>query len=187
MLENEEKSRWLLPAADGVSPVLINGVWIDPITGEVLHNHVQGEEYIQPLDVTKIINRQVFEEEVRNRIGRKKWKLMVSPLLLDLVTDRNISIAAISVFCCLGRNVSLYNLCCMSVQEVVDQTVYKKQTVNEAIRDLKEGGYLKEVVELEGKDRLFCVNPLYFFLGFYPYREKLLRDWMRGVIGEGSH
>ena len=165
-----------------------NSCGIDMETGEYF-----GEEYSvgdvsfrgrapsPPIDISSIRSREVFNEMIGGKIGKRKYRLWVSPLLLEMVIDKDIYISSLSVFCYLGQNIGYSNMVYIKTKDIVDQCSYTRQTVSLAIEDLKVRGLIKEVVQkLEGRDdRLFLIYPLYFFLGYFPMRDVLLRDWSK--------
>jgi len=164
---------------------LINGYLIDKQTGEIVaeggrYAH-QDISYLQPLDISSITSRGVYEEVVKARI--KKWyKLWVSPMLLDIVIERGTSIPALSTLCLLGQKIGYNNMVYTSIKELATDSGYSRQTVTGAVVELKQKGFVREVENrLEEKEsRFLLINPLYFFLGYYPHRENLLKDWMMG-------
>jgi DNA-binding MarR family transcriptional regulator len=153
---------------------------VDKNTGEILEV-VKDIPYQQPIDISSIVSREIFEGVVNLR--RKKWyKLWISPLVLDIVIDRGISIPALSVLCLLGQRIGYNNMVYTTSKDLMVGSGYGRQAVSGAISELKQSGYIREVDnKLQERDsRFFLVNPLYFFLGYFPHRDNLIKDWMRG-------
>ena len=161
---------------------------IDMETGEYLGEgysleevRFRGREPSPPIDISTIRSKEIFDEVVSGKIGKRKYRLWVSPLLLEMVIDKDIYISSLSVFCYLGQNIGYSNMVYLRTKDIVDQCRYTRQTISLAIEDLKVRGLIKEVVQkLEGRDdRFFLIYPLYFFLGYFPMRDVLLRDWSK--------
>jgi DNA-binding MarR family transcriptional regulator len=154
---------------------------VDPETGELYEVESSSTYYLPPLDISSITSRELYDSIVKVRL-KKFMKLKISPILLDVIVDRGLSIPAMSVLCLLGQKIGYNNMVYTSVKELVDGSGYIRQTVSNAIGELKDNGMLREVDNKlkEKESRLFLVNPLYFFLGYYPNRDKLLNEWMLG-------
>lgn len=154
---------------------------VDPETGELYEVEANSSYYLPPLDISTIVSREVYDSVVKARVKRF-MKLKISPILLDVIVDRGLSIPAMSVLCLLGQKIGYNNMVYTSVKELVDGSGYIRQTVSSAIVELKDSGMVREVSNKlkERESRFFLVNPLYFFLGYYPNRDKLLNEWMLG-------
>ena len=154
---------------------------VDPETGELYEVESNNTYYLPPLDISSITSREVYDPVVKARL-KKFMKLKISPILLDVIVDRGLSIPAMSILCLLGQKIGYNNMVYTSVKELVDGSGYIRQTVSNAIGELKDNGMLREVDNKlkEKESRFFLVNPLYFFLGYYPNRDKLLNEWMLG-------
>jgi len=115
-------------------------------------------------------------------VGKRKFRLWVSPMLLDIVIEKQISIPAISILCLLGQKIGYNNMVYTTAKDISEGSGYVRQTVSSALVELGQAGFVKEVDnKLKEKDsRFLLVNPLYFFLGFYPHRDTLIKDWMLG-------
>lgn len=156
----------------------INGVRcrIDTDTGEVV---MKDYRYRTPIDIFKIKTKEQYNDIVKTARGKSKWRLWVGDVLLDLIIERNISIPAASVFCCLGREVGFNNMVFTTTKELQDKTKHTRQTITLALKELKDHDLIREASWVKEKgSRFFLLNPLYFFLGYYPYRDHLLKKWM---------
>lgn len=166
---------------DEVSP--FDDTWqIDPLTGEILSD-VKHQEYLVPIDVKLILSREDYDREVRLR--RKRWmKLWISPLLLDVIIERHLTIPAISVMCVLGQKVGYQTMVYTNLKDLVKESGHVRQTVSNALTELKDNGFIREVGnKLKEKDsRFLLLNPLYFFVGYYPSRDKLIREWVDDYV-----
>lgn len=155
---------------------------VDLDTGET-YEEGKGREvyYLPPLELSAITSREVYDSVVRARY-KKFMKLKISPILLDIIVERGLSIPAMSVLCLLGQKIGYNNMVYTSVKELVEGSGYIRQTVSAALGELKDGGMVREVDNKlkEKESRFLLVNPLYFFLGYYPNRDKLLNEWMLG-------
>lgn len=154
---------------------------VDPETGELYEVGERGSYYLPPLDISAITSKEIYDSVVKARVKRF-MKLKISPILLDVIVDRGLSIPAMSVLCLLGQKIGYNNMVYTSIKELVEGSGYIRQTVSGAIMELKEVGMVREVNNKlkEKESRFFLVNPLYFFLGYYPNRDKLLNEWMLG-------
>jgi hypothetical protein len=159
---------------------------LDEETGELIDrvastNILMDLEYISPIDISGITSRLKFEEVVAGKIGRKRYNLWVGSSLLDLAIDKQVHPAPLCVLFYLGRSVAYNNLAYTSVQDIIKGTGHTKSTVYMALQTLEGIGLIKDVgVNLDREsDRLFTVNPRYFFLGYYPYRQELVKGWYK--------
>jgi DNA-binding transcriptional ArsR family regulator len=155
--------------------------YVDKVTGEIYQRRSHVDiSYLAPVDIHNIKSRDVYNRVVVERTNNKRYRLWVCPLLLDMVIERNVSIPALSILCLLGRKVGYNNMVYTTTKELCEDGRYSRQTVSTALSELREGGFIREPnSKLEGKDdRFILISPLYFFLGYYPYRDVLLRDWM---------
>ena len=155
---------------------------VDYTTGEVYEVRSVDITYLQPIDISAIGSKIRFDEIVRERISRRRYRLWVSPMLLDMVVEKQISIPSLSVLCLLGQKIGYNNMVYTTFKDICIGSGYVRQTVSGAIAELKEKGLLRECShKLEERDsRFFLVNPLYFFLGYYPHRDNLIKDWIMG-------
>jgi DNA-binding transcriptional ArsR family regulator len=155
--------------------------YVDTHTGEI-REWVGEATYLLPIDISKIDSRQVYDSLVKERVGKRKFRLWVSPMLLDIVIEKQISIPAISILCLLGQKIGYNNMVYTTAKDISEGSGYVRQTVSSALGELGQAGFVKEVDnKLKEKDsRFLLVNPLYFFLGFYPHRDTLIKDWMLG-------
>lgn len=155
---------------------------IDTETGEIVEKVGRDIFYLPPIDLSIITSKRIFDEVVSQRLSRKRYRLWVSPLLLDVVIERNVSIPALSILCYLGQKIGYNNMVYTTFKEIQEGSGYVRQTVSYAISELKSRNLLREVSnKLEERDsRFFLINPLYFFLGYYPNRDNLIKDWMLG-------
>lgn len=156
---------------------------IDTETGEVMGMGISGantERYSPPIVISSIKSRGVYEEIIREKTSRRKYVLRISPLLLDVIIAKEVSIPAISVLCSLGRKIGYNNMVYTTSRELSIDSKYSRQGVSMAITELKKAGFIKEPNGKVGEkgDRFLLINPLYFFLGYYPYRDNLIRDWI---------
>lgn len=137
-----------------------------------------------PIDILSIISRDKYNEVISSKIGGKRFRLMVSPILLEVVVEKKISIPAISVFCLLGRMVGYHNLVYTTTKDMCSLSGYGRQTVSGVIQELLFHGLLREYDHsLKGKDdRFFVLNPIYFFLGYYPHRDSLIQAWFKPSV-----
>ena len=158
-------------------------------TGEILEgsweNSVQEvlpARYIKPFIISDVTNKEVFEERVKDTTARRKFRLWVSSLIPDLIVDKELSIAELGVFCYLATNIGYGYHVYTSIKDLVEGTGYVRQTVYKALDRLEEGGFIRKCSnKLTAKeDRMYMVNPLYFYLGYYPNRDNALKDWMLG-------
>lgn len=158
------------------------GYFVDVDTGEILSAGQSGSGYIKPIDISAIVAKDIYEEVVRSRVGKRRYKLWISPLLLDVVIDKALTIPALSVLCFLGQKIGYNNMVYITLREIGEGSGYGRQAVSKALTELRRKGFLREVGnKLEERDsRFFLVNPLYFFLGYYPVRDLLLKDWVMG-------
>lgn len=156
--------------------------YINKDTGEITEKIASDIMYLPPIDISTITSRDVYDRLVAGRTSRRKYRLWVSPLLLDIVIERGMSIPALSILCYLGRNVGYNNMVYVTMKEIQEGSGYVRQTISTALTELKGRGFIREVSnKLEEKDsRFLLISPLYFFLGYYPNRDTLLRDWMLG-------
>ena len=161
----------------------------DKETGEILEgvweNSVQEVlpvRYIKPFIIADVTNKEVFDERVKDTTARRKFRLWVSSLIPDLIVDKELSIAELGVFCYLATNIGYGYHVYTSIKDLVDGTGYVRQTVYKALDRLEEGGFIRRCSnKLTAKeDRMYMVNPLYFYLGYYPNRDNALKDWMLG-------
>lgn len=155
---------------------------VDYSTGEIYEVRAVDISYLQPIDISAIGSKGIFENIVKERLSRKRYRLWVSPMLLDMVVEKQISIPSLSVLCLLGQKIGYNNMVYTTFKDICLGSGYVRQTVSNAITELKEKGLLRECShKLEERDsRFFLVNPLYFFLGYYPHRDNLIKDWMLG-------
>lgn len=135
--------------------------------------------YSEPIDTKKMVCRDSYNQEILRVRGKKKWRVGLGQLVLDLVIDRLLSIPALSLFCAMGREVGYHNVVMITNKEMREKTSYSRQTISNCIQELKREGLIKEAEwSIKGKeDRLFFLNPLYFYMGYYPYRDALLKQW----------
>lgn len=158
----------------------------DKETGEILENGGYSDhnkvKYLKPFILDGVNNKEVFLERVNDTVGRRKFRLWVSPLLPDLIVDKELSIAALGVFCYLATNIGYGTTVYVSIREVVEGSGYVRQTVYKALEELENGGYLRKTdnkLSLK-EDRMYTMNPLYFYKGYYPHRENALKSWVMG-------
>lgn len=158
---------------------------VDSLTGELLQR--EEELYINPIDVYSIVNRTMYSKLVIEHTGKRKYRLSVSPLLLDLVVDKGLTIPSLSIFCLLGQKVSYRNIIYTTTRELIEGSGYSRQTVSNSLSELSINGFIRECRNsLEGRDdRLILISPLYFFLGYYPHRDNLIKDWYSPKPGAG--
>lgn len=157
---------------------------VDEETGE-LKDYIVNEsiprdiQYPSPVEIHRITGRKAFEELLSEKIGRRKYQLWVGNVLLDLAIDKDIHASIVTVFCFLGRKVGYNNIAYTSTKELVEGTGLNKRTVQRALDSLERMHLiLKVVLDLDkAGDRLILINPRYFFLGYYPYRQVLVREW----------
>lgn len=152
---------------------------VDEYTGELYEYREVIPQYQQPIDISTITSLEAYQELLTQKIGGRKFKLQVSPLLLDVVVDKVLTIPAISLFCLLGQKIGYNTIVYTSVGGLVKETGYVRQTVSLALSELKDKGFVKEPdVRLNRKgDRLLLVSPLYFFLGHFYNRDNCIKDW----------
>lgn len=157
---------------------------MDKNTGEIVDYVIskgitRDISYPPPIDISLLNSRDIFEKITDQKIGKKRYQLWVGNMLLDLVVDKKYHPSVFGMFCYLGQNVKYNNLIYTSTKEMSVGAGYNRDTVSKAVKKLKEEGLLREVDnKLEHPtDRLFMINPLYFFLGYYPYRSVLIKDW----------
>ncbi len=156
---------------------------VDMATGELIYVGSGADlVYSQPIDIPSITSREVYDEIVKEKTRNKRYRLLVSRVLLDVIIDKQLSIGALSVFCFLGQSIGYNNMVYTSVKEIQKGTSYSRDWVYVALEELQRAGLIREVShKLRGKaDRMFLINPVYFFLGYYPYKENLIKDWMMG-------
>lgn len=155
---------------------------VDYHTGEIFEVRGMDGTFLQPIDIANMGSKEVFEKTVKDRLSRKRYRLWVSPMLLDMVVERQVSIPSLSVLCLLGQKIGYNNMVYTTFKDICTGSGYVRQTVSNAITELKEKGLLRECShKLEERDsRFFLVNPLYFFLGYYPHRDNLIKDWIMG-------
>lgn len=156
--------------------------YVDTHTGEI-REWVGEANYLLPIDLATITSREIFDRVVSDRIGkRRNLKLWISPLMLDVVVERRLSIPAISILCLLGQKIAYNNMVYTTAKDISEGSGYVRQTVSTALQELIMSGFVREVGnKLKEKDsRFLLVNPLYFFIGFYPHRDNLIKDWMIG-------
>lgn len=160
-------------------PSELEGYVVDTSTGELIYKG--DESYSVPVDISTITNKGKFDQMVKDKLAGRKYRLVVSHVLLDLIVDKSLSIGALSVFCYLGQNIGYNNMTYTSIKSIQEGTSYGRDWVYMAIDELKTKGLLREVEhKLEGRaDRMFLVNPVYFFLGYYPHKDNLIRDWIK--------
>jgi hypothetical protein len=157
--------------------------WIvDYNTGEAFLVTAENVSYLAPLDIKTIVSQETFNQVVKERMYRKRYRLWVSPMLLDMVIERQISIPSLSILCLLGQQIGYNNMVYTSIKKLSEGSGYVRQTVSSAVVELKSHGLLREPENKleERESRFFLVNPLYFFLGYYPHRDNLIKDWIMG-------
>jgi DNA-binding transcriptional ArsR family regulator len=159
--------------------------WIlNTLTGELTQDAEETNKnprpYLDPIDIPSITSLEEYTKVIKEKTYRRRYKLWICPLLLDIITEKHISIPALSLLCLLGRKVGYNNMVYTSTKELAEGCGYSRQTISSSLSELKGCGLIKEPnPKLVGKDdRFILVSPLYFFLGYYPYRDVLLRDWM---------
>lgn len=154
--------------------------FVNKETGEISEKIGSDVYYLPPIDLSAITSRSIYDKLIASRTSRRKYRLWVSPLLLDIVIERGMSIPALSVLCYLGRSVGYNNMVYLTMKEIQEGSGYVRQTVSSALSELKAKKYVREVGnKLEERDsRFFLISPLYFFFGYYSNRDILLRDWM---------
>jgi DNA-binding transcriptional ArsR family regulator len=154
---------------------------VNEYTGEIFERGDFEKEirYSQPIELDKIVSREVYDGIVADKTSRKRYKLWVSGFVLDIVAEKVLSGKALCLLCVLGREIGYNNMVYCTLAEMILKTGYVRQTVGEALAELKNLGFVKEVKnKFKGRDdRLFLINPLYFFLGYYPHKDKLVKDW----------
>jgi hypothetical protein len=135
---------------------------MDESTGEVWST-IAGkpqdmEDPIPAIDISSITNRGIFEGIVRQKIGKRRYRLWVGPELLEIVVAKDLHPSVYSVFCFLGQNIGYNNMVYLSTEEICNGTDH---------------------------NRFFLVNPRFFYLGYYPYRNVLVNEWIleAGRIG----
>ena len=80
--------------------------YVDTHTGEI-REWVGEANYLLPIDLATITSREIFDRVVSDRVGkRRNLKLWISPLMLDVVVERRLSIPAISILCLLGQKIA---------------------------------------------------------------------------------
>lgn len=161
----------------------IDHTWdFDPITGEVRERVVLGSRYIQPLVLDEITSKATYDKAVKEVLAGRKYRLWVSPFLLDIIIDKELEPREIGLFCFLGQNIAYNNLVYISTKEIISEMGYKRETVSRGLSVLESKFLIRKLdKKLEGKDdRMYQINPLYFFLGYYPNRDKVIGEWMMG-------
>jgi hypothetical protein len=158
-------------------------VYVDIYTGELVSGkELNDRGYAVPVVVSEITSREKYKQVVEDRLKINRYRLQVSHVLLDLVTERQLSIPALSVFCYLGQNIGYNNMVFTTIKDIQEGSGYTRQCVSDAIQELKKNDLVREVEhKLENKaDRFFLISPVFFFLGYYPYRDNLIRSWIKG-------
>jgi|GEM_PF-4988684 len=160
---------------------------LDEETGELIDrvaytSITRDVEYSEPLDIMSITNKVKFNQAVAYKIGKRRYNLWVGGSLLDLAIDRQVHPSELCIFFYLGREVGYNNLVYTSIGDILKGTGCGRTTVYSALQSLKDSGLIREVgIELDKDgDRMFAINPRYFFLGYYPYRQELVKDWYKG-------
>lgn len=155
----------------------------DVNTGEVLEDEViLGRGYVKPFDISVIHCKEDFDKSVVEVLARRKFKLWVSPLLLDVIIERKLSSPALGIYCFLGQSIGYSTYVYLTIKEMSEGSGYVRQTVYKTLDELEEAGLIRKVGnKLKNReDRFYAINPLYFYLGYYPNRENALKDWMMG-------
>lgn len=156
---------------------------VDPLTGEIFTaTHSKDPWYSKPIDISAIGSRLQYEEAIKECVGRRKYKLWVSPFLLDIVIDKQLSPSALGLFCYLGQNIGYNNMVYLTTKQIVEDTGYSRQTVSTSLSEIENNHLIRKVDnKLEGRDdRFYLVNPLYFYLGYYPNRDRIIKEWLVG-------
>lgn len=156
---------------------------VDLRTGEICDDWEEVEPtYLEAINTDNIHSFDDYLDVVRDRMKGKRYRLFISPLLLDMVIEKSIGIPALCVFCMLGQKVGYGNMVYTTTREICQVTGYSRQTVSGVIQELLSHRLLKEVgKKLKGRDdRFFLISPLYFFLGYHPHRDALIKGWFMG-------
>jgi hypothetical protein len=155
-------------------------------TGEIFEEGVPlvAGRYLQPLDISGVRNKETFDVAIKATVGRRNYKLWVSPFILDIIVERELSAPALGLLCFLGQNISYHTYVYLSTKEIVEGSKYVRQTVVSSLSELLEKHLVRKMSnKLEDKgDRFLALNPLYFYLGYYPNRDNVLKDWVGGLI-----
>ena len=159
-------------------------VCMDDSTGEIVEyvsskGLVREIAYPPPIDISTLNSRDIFDTIVKQKIGKKRYQLWVGSGLLDLVVGKEYHPSVFGLFCYLGQSIKYNNMVYTDSKEMSEGTGYNRDTVRKAVVQLVKAGLIRQVDnELENVvDRLFLINPRYFFLGYYPYRSVLIKDW----------
>lgn len=159
---------------------------LDDQTGEIVDYVISKQQsrniaYPAPIEIAVLNSREIFLSTVKQSIGKRRYSLWVGEVLLDMVVDLKLHPSVFTVFCYLGRSLSYNHMVYTTTEELIKGTGYNRNTVGRAIKSLSELGMLRDAgVKLVGKsDKFFLLNPRYFFFGYYPYRQVLVRDWYK--------
>lgn len=157
---------------------------MDNSTGEIVDyvvskGVVRDISYPPPIDISTINSKEIFDHIIKQRVGKKRYQLWVGSVLLDLVVGKQYHPSVFGMFCYLGQSIKYNNMVYTNTKEMGEGAGYNRDTVRRVISQLIAGGLIKDVGnKLENPiERLFLVNPRYFFLGYYPYRNVLVKDW----------
>jgi hypothetical protein len=129
-----------------------------------------------PIEIHKIKSRGQFDEMVKAKA--KYFQLSIGLDILDLRLTPTEAV----LFNCLGKLVGYNHMVYTTTRELLVDVGCTRKTLVDCLFSLESRNLIRQVgVELEGKgDRLILVNPRYFFKGYYPYREELIKRWYLG-------
>ena len=158
----------------------------DPVTGELIFERVElSSRYVKPLEIELITSREEYDRQIKAVLARRQYKLWVSQFLLDIIVDRQVSSPALGLYCFLGQSIGYGTYVYLSTKEMVQGSGYVRQTVYKSLQELEDKYLIRKIPNKlkEREDRFYFVNPLYFYLGYYPNRENALKEWME--MGSG--
>ena len=150
-------------------------------TGELVESY-EDTHYLVPIDISGIGSKEQYDSLITEHIGKKKYRLVISPVLLDLVVDKVIPMSTLCIFCLLGQKVGYRNMVYTNTKELIEGSGYGRTHISRALSELSINGFIRECDNKlkEKGDRLILVSPLYFFLGYYPHRDGVIKDWYKG-------
>lgn len=163
---------------------------VDPLTGELLSKMgtTLGSNYIIPMEVDKITCKEDYELQVKGVVANRRLKLWVSPFLLDVIVERQVSSPALGIYCLLGQSIGYSTYVYLTTKEMVESSGYVRQTIYKALDELIAKGFVFAMPNKlkEREDRFLMLNPLYFYVGYYPNRENALKEWMSLITKPAS-
>ena len=154
------------------------------ISNEIKELHFLKEEKClkfetKPLTWEDVCDRDTYKRVVKGYKGNHKYKLWISPLLLEVISE--LSPTGVKVLFLIAKQVGWHNVAYVHLPEFYEHC--SRPSVYRALKELRDMGLLREMSNnLPKGDRLYKVSPVYFYLGWYPYRDVLVKNWIKEVV-----